>query len=143
MTDADLVRFVDAQALIRDHVTEELTRGDKRSHWMWFVFPQIAGLGHSAMAKRYAIQDLGQARRYLSDPVLGEGLRQDVKLLLSHEDRSALQMLGSPDDLKLRSCLTLFQTAATDHADRDLFAKALDRFYDGKPDARTLAILGD
>lgn len=108
MTDPDLIRFVDAQDQIYEQVVDELSSGRKRSHWMWFIFPQLAGLGHSTMAQRYAIQDLDQARRYLADAVLGERIRADVRLMLRHKSRSALEILGSPDDLKFRSCLTFF-----------------------------------
>ena len=98
MTDTDLVRFVDAQASMYEHVVEELTEGRKRTHWMWFIFPQLTGLGHSPMAQRYAIRDLDQAKRYLANPILGSRLRQNVRLLTSHKDKSALEILGSPDD---------------------------------------------
>jgi uncharacterized protein (DUF1810 family) len=141
MTDTDLIRFIEAQAPVLDHVTAELRAGTKRTHWMWFIFPQIAGLSHSAMAQYYAISNLDQAQRYLADPLLGERLRQHVQLMLSHTGKSALDILGSPDDLKFRSCLTLFLAAAYEESDRSLFAKALDQFYDGKPDVRTLRIL--
>ena len=93
MTDPDLIRFVEAQTPVHHRVIEELTAGDKRTHWMWFVFPQLAGLGCSAMAQRYAIRDLDQARRYLADPTLGERLRHDVRLMLRHADKSAFQIL--------------------------------------------------
>ena len=94
MTDADLVRFLDAQSGFYDQVTEELTEGRKRTHWMWFIFPQLAGLGHSPMAQRYAIFDLDQAARYLADPVLGSRLRHDVRLVTSHKGKSPLEILG-------------------------------------------------
>ena len=93
------------------------------------------------MAQRYAIRDLDQARRYLADPVLGRRLRQDVQIMMRHKDKSVLEILGSPDDLKFRSCLTLFCEAASDDADRLLFAEALNRFYNGKTDHRTLELL--
>jgi uncharacterized protein (DUF1810 family) len=141
MTDADLVRFTEAQARIYTRVVEELTNGCKRTHWMWFVFPQLAGLGRSAMAQSYAIRDLGQAKRYLADPILGSRLREAVKLMMDHKDKSALEILGSPDDLKFRSCLTLFCEAASSNSDRELFARALDQFYRGQPDRRTLELL--
>jgi uncharacterized protein (DUF1810 family) len=115
-------------------VVEELTAGNKRTHWMWFIFPQIAGLGHSPMAERYAIRDLDQAKRYLDDPTLGERLRHDVRLMLRHAGKSALQILGSPDDLKFRSCLTLFARATSNDDDRSLFKQALYQFYEGGPD---------
>jgi uncharacterized protein (DUF1810 family) len=109
---------------------------------MWFIFPQIAGLGRSAMAQQYAIRDLDQARRYLANPILGPRLRRTVKLMLNHKGKSALEILGSPDDLKFRSCLTLFRQAASDDSDRALFAEALNQFYRGEMDARTLELLG-
>ena len=141
MTDADLVRFVNAQSDVYNEVTDELTEGRKRTHWMWFVFPQLEGLGHSSMAQRYAIRDLDQARRYLADPLLGSRLRHDVRLVMSHEGKSALDILGSPDDLKFRSCLTLFAEAASKDTDGTLFKQALDQFYGGKADARTMELL--
>ena len=140
MTDSDLVRFVNAQASVYEQVVEELSEGRKRTHWMWFIFPQLSGLGHSPMTQRYAIQDLDQAKRYLADPILGSRLRQDVRLVMGHKDKSALEILGSPDDLKFRSCLTLFAQAASD-PDQGLFEQALNQFYDG-PDPRTLQLLG-
>jgi uncharacterized protein (DUF1810 family) len=109
---------------------------------MWFIFPQLAGLGRSAIAQQYAIRDLNQARRYLGHPVLGARLRQVVSLMLRHKEKSALEILGAPDDLKFRSCLTLFREAARDDADRALFFKALDQFYRGDPDEHTLELLG-
>ena len=108
---------------------------------MWFIFPQLAGLGRSPTAQHYAIRDLDQAKRYLADPILGSRLRQDVRLLVGHEDKSALEILGSPDDLKFRSCLTLFAQATSNSADRMLFEQALHQFYEG-PDPRTLQLLG-
>jgi len=141
MPDPDLIRFLDAQDEIYDRVVEELTIGRKRTHWMWFIFPQIAGLGRSTVAHHYAIRDLDQARRYLADPILGPRLREVVKLMIDQKAKSALEILGSPDDLKFRSCLTLFREAASDHSDRALFAQALDQFYRGQPDGRTLELL--
>jgi uncharacterized protein (DUF1810 family) len=141
VTEADLVQFVDAQAQVYRHVVEELADGCKRTHWMWFIFPQLSGLGHSAMAHRYAIRNVDQARRYLADPILGNRLRHDVSLTLSHKDKSALEILGTPDDLKFRSCLTLFCEAAPDKSDQSLFAEALKQFYNGEPDPRTLELL--
>jgi uncharacterized protein (DUF1810 family) len=140
MTDPDLVRFVDAQASVYEEVVEELTEGHKRTHWMWFIFPQLAGLGHSAIAQHYAMRDLDQAKRYLADPILGSRLRQDVRLVMGHKDKSALEILGSPDDLKFRSCLTLFAQAASNTAEQTLFEQALHQFYDG-PDPQTLDLL--
>jgi uncharacterized protein (DUF1810 family) len=142
MTDADLIRFLEAQDQIYDQVVEELAKGRKKTHWMWFIFPQLAGLGRSAIAQQYAIRDLNQARRYVGHPVLGTRLRQVVNLMLGHAGKSALEILGSPDDLKFRSCLTLFREAARDDAERALFVKALDQFYRGDPDKCTLELLG-
>ena len=142
MTEADLIRFVNAQARVYSQVVEELTDGRKRTHWIWFIFPQLAGLGYSAMAQRYAIHDLDQARRYLADPILGERLRQVVRLMMGHKGKSALEILGSPDDLKFRSCLTLFRQAASENSDQVLFTDALDQFYRGEPDVHTLELLG-
>jgi uncharacterized protein (DUF1810 family) len=142
MMDADLSRFVKAQNAIYKQVIEELTNGCKQTHWMWFIFPQIAGLGRSPMAQRYAMRDLEQAKRYLADPLLGARLRQVVRLMMDKTTKSALEILGSPDDLKFRSCLTLFREAASDKSDRVLFTEALEQFYRGQPDARTLELLG-
>jgi uncharacterized protein (DUF1810 family) len=141
MTDADLIRFLDAQDQIYQQVVEELANGRKQTHWMWFIFPQLTGLGRSGMAQHYAIHDLDQARRYLADSILGPHLREVVRLLMDQKGKSALEILGSPDDLKLRSCLTLFREAASEESDRELFAKALDQFYRGEPDDRTLDLL--
>jgi len=141
VTESDLIRFMDAQTQVYHQVVEELTDGRKRTHWMWFIFPQLSGLGRSTMAERYAIQSIDQAKRYLADPILGGRLRHDLRLMLRHKDKSALQILGSPDDLKFRSCLTLFYEAASDEPDRSLFAEALEQFYYGEPDPRTLELL--
>jgi uncharacterized protein (DUF1810 family) len=105
------------------------------------TFIQLVGLGRSAMAQHYAIRDLDQARRYLAEPILGLRLRRAVKLMNDHQAKSALEILGSPDDLKFRSCLTLFREAASEHSDRELFSNALDLFYRGQPDEHTLALL--
>ena len=141
MSEPDLIRFIEAQSEVYSQVVEELSDGRKRSHWMWFIFPQLAGLGSSAMAQRYAIRDLDQARRYLADPILGSRLRHDLRLMIGHKGKSALEILGSPDHLKLRSCLTLFGRAASDQSDRALFKEALDQFYGGEPDPRTFELL--
>ena len=135
-------RFHDAQAPVWSRVARELAAGRKASHWMWFVFPQIAGLGNSPMAVRYALGDIEEARRYLGDDILGSRLRDGVRLMLRHGDASARDILGTPDDLKFRSCLTLFREAAADPADRELFQAGLDRFYGGQADSRTLNLLG-
>ena len=114
MSDADLDRFVDAQAKVHGQVEKELTDGHKRTHWMWFIFPQLLGLGLSPMAERFAIRNIDEARRYLRHPVLGNRLRDNVRLVLSHNGSSSLSIFGMPDDLKFRSCLTLFREAAED-----------------------------
>jgi uncharacterized protein (DUF1810 family) len=105
MTDSDLIRFLDAQDQIYAQVIEELTSGRKQTHWMWFIFPHV-GLGRSAMAQHCGIRDLDQARRYLGDSILGPRLRQVVKLMIDQKRKSAFEILGSPDDIKFRSCLT-------------------------------------
>ena len=135
----DLRRFVDAQAPVFDAVTAELTAGRKRSHWMWFVFPQIEGLGFSAMAQRYAIRSLAEAEAYLAHPVLGGRLRRCTDLVLAVEGRGIGAILGSPDDVKFRSSMTLFGRAAPAEA---RFRAALDRYFGGAPDPATLARLG-
>jgi uncharacterized protein (DUF1810 family) len=136
-----LERFVRAQDPIHGRAAKELTAGRKQSHWMWFVFPQLLGLGSSVMAQRYAIRDLDEARRYLAHPVLGSRLREDVRLMMQHNGKSALEILGTPDDIKFRSCLTLFREAASEKSDQALFAQALERFYGGAPDPRTIQAL--
>ncbi|MFT3974294.1 MAG: DUF1810 domain-containing protein [Amaricoccus sp.] len=130
--------FVSAQDAVWPAVTAELAAGRKRSHWMWFVFPQIAGLGGSETAVRFAIGSLAEARSYLAHPVLAPRLRQATGLILCHAGREASLILGHVDALKLRSSMTLFQAA--DPAE-PLFGAALAAFSDGVPDPRTLALL--
>lgn len=134
----DLQRFLDAQRGVHDAALAELRRGRKTSHWMWFVFPQVAGLGRSAMAQRYAIASLDEARAYLDHPVLGPRLVAAVEAVNALEGRSAHQIFGAPDDLKFQSSLTLFEQAASAP---EVFATALDRYYAGQRDERTLAAL--
>lgn len=136
-----LVRFVTAQDPVFPTVLAELRAGRKQSHWMWFVFPQLAGLGFSDMARRYALPDLGAAKQYLADPVLGPRLREATRLMLGHAGRSAREILGAPDDAKFHSAMTLFREAATDAEDVALFQQALDRFFGGDPDRQSLQIL--
>jgi uncharacterized protein (DUF1810 family) len=133
----DLDRFADAQNSIYSRVTAELAAGRKQSHWMWFIFPQVEGLGSSAMAQRYAIRSRAEAAAYLDHPVLGPRLRECTGLVLAVKDKSLRTILGSPDDIKLRSCMTLFDSVAP-HAE---FAAALDRYCDGVRDPGTLAFL--
>lgn len=134
----DLQRFVSAQDPLIDRVRGELARGRKTGHWMWFIFPQIAGLGFSAMSQRYAISSLDEARQYLAHPVLGPRLRECVGLVLAVESKTAFEIFGDPDQAKLRSCLTLFQAAGGEH----LFARALEKYFGGSPDPATLKLLG-
>jgi len=139
-SDFDLERFVQAQAGVIADVRAELQAGRKQSHWMWFVFPQLRGLGHSAMAQHYGIASLEEARAYLAHPVLGARLRECCELMLAvPAPRSAHEILGSPDDLKFRSCVTLFSLADPQDA---VFRRCLDRFHGGVPDPRTLALCG-
>lgn len=133
--DFALARFVDAQADAYESAIAELRRGRKRSHWMWFVFPQIAGLGSSPISRFYAIDSLEEARAYLAHPLLGSRLRDCVAAALTHTDLPAHQIFGSPDDAKFRSSLTLFAEAAPGEG---LFAEALAAFFGGEPDPRTL-----
>jgi uncharacterized protein (DUF1810 family) len=134
----DLQRFVDAQEVSYLDALAELRAGKKRSHWSWYVLPQFAGLGSSAMSVRYAIRSLAEARAYLAHPVLGARLRECVAALNAHSGLSASQMLGEVDAQKLHSCLTLFARAG---GAEPLFAAALDRFFSGRTDAATLALL--
>ena len=134
----DLERFVSAQADVIERVRAELQRGRKQSHWMWFVFPQLAGLGSSPMANRYAIASLAEARAYLVHPLLGARLRECSELVLAIEGKKAGDMFGAPDDLKFRSCLTLFAEAAPDEI---VFNVALEKYFAGAKDPRTLALL--
>ncbi|MFC3608186.1 DUF1810 domain-containing protein [Stutzerimonas tarimensis] len=134
----DLQRFVQAQRDTYRNALAELNDGGKRSHWMWFVFPQLAGLGHSEMAHRYAIAGLDEARAYLAHPILGPRLEEATRTVLQWSGRSAQQLFGSPDDIKLRSCMTLFAVAAPD---QPIFREVLDSFFAGKPDQQTLSRL--
>jgi uncharacterized protein (DUF1810 family) len=132
----NLQRFVDAQDAhgTYDRVTDELRRGRKTSHWMWFVFPQIAGLGYSATSRKYAITSLDEAQAYLAHPILGPRLRECANLMLQVQERSARQVLGDTDAQKLQSSMTLFLRAAPDEL---LFQQVLDRYYGGRADPLT------
>ena len=134
----DLQRFVDAQEPIYGTVIEELTAGRKRSHWMWFIFPQLRGLGSSPTAVRFAISSVDEARAYLDHELLGARLRECAGLVARIEGRSAEEIFGWPDDMKLRSSMTLFARATDDHAE---FVAVLDKFYGGEEDPATLARL--
>ena len=139
MTDPfDLERFVDAQAPVYAGVVAELRQGRKQSHWMWFIFPQFAGLGLSAMAQRFAIRSREEAAAYLGHGVLGPRLRECTALVNAVEGRTIHDILGSPDDLKFHSSMTLFAAVSREPE----FAASITKFYGGTPDRRTLALLG-
>ena len=135
----DLERFIAAQRGVHDVALAELRAGQKRGHWMWFVFPQIAGLGRSEMSLRYAIGSLDVARAYLAHPVLGARLREAASALLEVDGRSAEHILGSIDAVKLRSSMTLFARADPQEPS---FRAVLDRYFDGREDPATLERLG-
>jgi uncharacterized protein (DUF1810 family) len=134
-----LQRFVDAQAPVYERVLTELRNGRKTSHWMWFVFPQIQGLGFSSMSVRYAISGRDETVAYDAHLVLGPRLRECTALVNAVEGKSALEILGAPDDVKFRSCVTLFAECA---AEPDVFKEALHMYFGGKSDVRTMAQLG-
>ncbi|MCS7470576.1 DUF1810 domain-containing protein [Stieleria sp. ICT_E10.1] len=134
----DLARFVSAQRDSYEQALSEIERGQKRTHWMWFVFPQLRGLGFSSTAQLYGISGIDEARAYLVHPVLGTRLIECCQAILSVRDRTATQILGQPDDLKLCSCATLFASIAGDNS---VFQQVLERFFDGKADSRTLQLL--
>ena len=134
----NLQRFLDMQARAFDWVVTELRQGHKRSHWMWFIFPQIAGLGLSAMARRFAISGRKEAEAYLEHKVLGKRLRECTELVNQVSGRDIEEIFGSPDDLKFRSSVTLF--GSIDPGVRE-FRKALDKYFSGEPDLATLALL--
>lgn len=134
----NLARFLDAQAPVYAQVLGELRAGRKRSHWIWFIFPQIAGLGHSAMSERYAIASLDEARAYLAHPVLGTRLRECSASVLAVRDRTIHEIFGSPDDMKFRSCMTLFNRAAPVET---VFGQCLQKYFGGDEDLQTLRLL--
>ena len=136
----DLQRFVDAQDPVIETVKEELRSGRKRSHWIWFVFPQVAGLGESKAARRYAISSREEAEAYLTHPTLGPRLYECTAIVNAIEGRSATDVFGSPDDRKFQSSITLFD-AVTDG--QTPFGTALERYYDDAPDPKTLDFLPD
>ncbi len=134
----DLQRFMEAQAPVYPRVVSELRAGRKQSHWMWFIFPQIEGLGFSAMAQRYAIGSRAEAVAYLNHPVLGPRLRECTRLVNAVDGKDIYAILGSPDDMKFKSSMTLFAKVTADNAD---FVAALHKYYDGEFDAATIARL--
>ena len=133
-----LDRFVEAQSRVYDTVLAELRAGRKRSHWMWFVFPQLRGLGRSPTAVRFSISSIDEARAYLAHDVLGPRLRECARLVAEVDGRTAEEIFGWPDDMKLRSSMTLFAHAADDSDD---FVAVLEKFYDGQEDPATLRLL--
>lgn len=135
----DLERFVEAQAGTYEQALAELRRGRKRTHWMWYVFPQLRGLGASALSHRYAIGSLEEARAYLAHPVLGPRLVECAEAVLAVQGRSARDIFGSPDDLKLRSSATLFAAVSPPGS---VFHRVIDRYFGGQADDRTLALIG-
>ncbi|MFI5261484.1 MAG: DUF1810 domain-containing protein [Candidatus Limnocylindrales bacterium] len=135
----DLERFVEAQRIVYDGALEELRRGRKTGHWIWFIFPQLSGLGTSAMSQRYAIASLDEARDYVAHPLLGARLRECAAALLATRGLTALQILGPVDEVKVSSCMTLYHRAAPDEP---VFADVLDRYYGGVEDEVTVARLG-
>jgi uncharacterized protein (DUF1810 family) len=135
----DLARFVQAQEDDYDQALSEIRSGRKRSHWMWYVFPQYDGLGSSPTSRRYAIKSLAEAQAYLAHPVLGPRLVECAEAALAIEGRSAYEIFGSPDDVKLRSCATLFARVSPAGS---VFERLLDKYCQGQPDAKTLRLLG-
>jgi uncharacterized protein (DUF1810 family) len=135
----DLDRFLTAQRVVYAGVLDELRRGHKTGHWIWFIFPQLVGLGRSEMSRYYGVASLDEARAYLADPVLGSRLRECAGLLLASNARTADQILGGTDAMKVRSSMTLFHRAAPDES---LFRQVLDRYYAGVADEATDRLLG-
>lgn len=134
-----LDRFLKAQEDDYEFALAEIRAGEKRSHWIWYIFPQIDGLAFSSTSKYYAIKSLEEARAYLAHPILGQRLLACMEALLEVRDRSAAEIFGFPDDLKVRSCATLFAQAAVAPS---IFDRVLDKYYGGERDPRTLALLG-
>jgi uncharacterized protein (DUF1810 family) len=135
----NLARFVQAQELVYSSVLRELQRGRKTTHWMWFIFPQLRGLGYSSTSRYFAISGREEAQQYLSHPALGARLVECSRAVLAHPGQTARAIFGSPDDVKLRSCMTLFETVPG--AD-PVFAQVLEQFFQGERDAQTLKLLG-
>ena len=133
-----LERFVTAQAQIYPRVLAELRAGEKQSHWMWFIFPQLAGLGRSATAQFYAIKGRDEAKAYLNHPLLGQRLIECSEALLQIEGKSAAEIFDFPDDLKLRSCMTLFASISEPDS---VFARVLRKYFQGQPDGKSLELL--
>ena len=137
---ADLSRFVEAQDRVYEQVLSELHSGRKTSHWMWFIFPQFAGLGSSDVSRFYAIKSIDEARAYLQHPILGARLIESSEAVLAVTHRSAHEIFGSPDDMKLKSCMTLFANISPAGS---VFEKVLDKYYGAEQDSRTLQLIKD
>ena len=136
----DLERFVQAQRGDYERALAELKSGRKRSHWMWYIFPQLDGLGQSSMSRRYSIKNPAEARAYLTHPLLGPRLHECADVLLGLEDHTAHEIFGSPDDLKLRSCATLFAELSPSDS---VFHRLLTKYFQGEPDCQTLRLLSE
>jgi len=134
----DLARFVEAQEHDYVQALSEIRRGRKRSHWMWYIFPQFDGLGFSSASRRYSIKSVAESEAYLRHPVLGPRLVESARATLGVEGRSALEVFGSPDDMKLRSSATLFASVSPAGS---VFEQVLDRYFGGEPDGKTLQLL--
>ena len=135
----DLNRFIKAQENSYEQALSEIKSGRKRSHWMWYIFPQFKGLGFSETSKYYSIKDLAEAERYLNHQILGERLKLITNELLALNENNANKVFGSPDDLKLKSSMTLF--AAVNISEENVFRAVLDKFFNGEPDNNTLALI--
>lgn len=138
MPDKELIRFLEAQNQMYLTALSEVKKGSKKSHWMWFIFPQLKGLGNSETARYFGLNGISEAAEYLKHPVLGRHLIEISQALLALEGKTANQIFGSPDDLKLRSCMTLFSVIENTHP---VFWQVLDKYFDGQPDTLTLSIL--
>ncbi|MBK5206934.1 MAG: DUF1810 domain-containing protein [Polaromonas sp.] len=138
LTTQGLQRFVEAQDRVYDSVCHELALGEKTGHWMWFVFPQLKGLGRSPIAKHFGIESRGEALAYWQHPILGKRLKECARLVLAQRNTTAHDIFGSPDDLKFKSCMTLFAQVAPEEP---VFKQALERFFDGKLDESTLKLM--
>lgn len=136
----ELDRFRVAQQQFFRTALEEIEAGQKVSHWMWYIFPQITGLGYSSISKKYAIKDINEARDYLADDTLRQNLLDMCEALLHNESNDATEIMGFPDDMKLSSCMTLFSLADSSY---DVFQKVLDKFFDGKMDSKTIEIINN
>jgi uncharacterized protein (DUF1810 family) len=135
----DLCRFIKAQEGTYEQALSEIKSGKKRGHWMWYIFPQLKGLGISETSKYYSIEDLDEANKYLNHPILGSKLKQITKELLLLNENNAYKVFGSPDDLKLKSSMTLF--AAIDTSEEKIFSKVLDKYFNGQSDNNTLIFI--